>query len=248
MSNRNAILQKLRERFLLEQFIEAAEIKAQIVEQREAPDFVVQVNGRLVGIEVTELFVSQDSHGNTLQAQEAISSRIVAKAQELYQASGAPPAHITICFAPNCDFRNLNRNKVSQQLCNWASELKLSLWQRVDWRPDEPHDLLSDEISFIHALGVPCFSMAHWSVASAGWVAPLTSASLQARIDAKAERLRRYSTVTADVWLLVVADSMRPSSLIEAKPKFEIQTIVSPFSRTFFYRHPHIVLELGVAQ
>jgi hypothetical protein len=246
MGGRNAVRQKRRERFLLERFIEASGIEAQIVEQREAPDFVVQVEDRLVGIEVTGLFVSPGSHGGTLQAQEAISSRIVVKAQQLYQVIGAPPAHVIVCFVPDCDLRDLNRDNASRQLCDWVHALNLSPWQRVDWRPDESHGLLPDEISFIHALGVPTFSMAHWSVARAGWVAPLTTAPLQARIDAKAELLQRYCAVTAETWLLIVADSMNPSSLIEIRSDFDGRAVASPFGKTFFYQHPHTVLDLGM--
>ena len=80
MSNRNAIRQKQRERFLLEEFIKVSRIDAQIVEEREAPDFVVRTGGALVGVEVTELFISHETHGNTPQAHEAISSQIATKA------------------------------------------------------------------------------------------------------------------------------------------------------------------------
>jgi len=248
MSNRNAIRQKPRERFLLEEFIKVSSIDAQIVEEREAPDFVVRTGGALVGVEVTEIFISHETHGNTPQAHEAISSQIATKAQHLYQASGGPPAHVTFCFAPGRDLRHLERDKTSQMLCDHVRGMNLSLWQRVDWRPEECDSPLPDEISFVHALGVPSFDMAHWGVARAGWVAPLRLVQLQERIDAKANRLPTYQDVIAENWLLVIADAMKPSSLIEAKPDFDAQAVLSPFSRTFFYRHPSSFLELNVAK
>ena len=248
MSNRNAIRQKQRERFLLEEFIEVSRIDAQIVEEREAPDFVVRTGVALVGVEVTELFISHEMHGNTPQAHEAISSQIATKAQHLYQASGGPPAHVTVCFAPGRDLRRLNRDKTSQMLCDYVRGMNLSVWQRVDWRPGERASPLPDEISFVHALGVPNFGMAHWGVARAGWVAPLTPVTLQERIDAKSKRLPRYQDTIAENWLLVVADAMKPSSLIEAKPDFDAQAVQSPFSRTFFYRRPDSFLELSAAK
>ena len=81
MSNRTLHRQKARERFLLERFIDAAKLNAQIIEEREAPDFMVRVDDALVGVEVTELFISYDRQGSTPQAGEAISSLIAVKAQ-----------------------------------------------------------------------------------------------------------------------------------------------------------------------
>lgn len=248
MSNRTANRQKQRERFLLERFIDSSKFDAHIVEEREAPDFIVKADGALVGIEVTEFFISHDTHGNTPQAQEAISSQIAAKAQQLYQAAGGPPAHVTVCFGPGQDFRRLNRDKSAQVLCDYVRGLNLSLWQRVDWSPEEFDSPLPDEVSFVHALGVPGFDTAHWSVARAGWVASLTPIPLQERIDVKAKRLPKYQDVIAENWLLIVADATKPSSLIQVKSDFDVNAIQSPFSRTFFYRYPESFLELSSAR
>lgn len=238
--------QKLHERFLLECFIQASRIDAQIVEDREAPDFIVQVGKARVGVEVTELFIAPGGRGNTPQAQEAISSQIAVKAQHLYQAAGGPPAHVSLCFPPGRDLRGLNRDKTAQTLCDYVLSLNLSLWQRVDWRPEDFDSAVPDEISFIHALGVPSFDMAHWGVARAGWVAPLKHGQLQERIDEKAKRLSKYQDSVAENWLLVVADAMKPSSLIQAQSDFDACVVQSPFDRTFFYRHPDSFLELGI--
>ena len=248
MSNRTLHRQKVRERFLLERFIDAAKLNAQIIEEREAPDFIVRVDDALVGVEVTELFISHDRQCSTPQAGEAISSQIAVKAQRLYQAADGPPAHVTVCFGPKKNLRDLNRDKTAQMLCDYVLTLNLSLWQRINWRPEKLGDPLLNEFSFVHALGVPSFDMAHWAVARAGWVASLTPASLQDRIDAKVKRLPGYQVTIAENWLLIVADSMKPSSLIEARADFDTHSVSSPFGRTFFYRHPNSFLELGTSK
>lgn len=56
---------KERERFLIENFIRNANLDAKIIEEREAPDFILCVDGELVGVEVTELFIS-DAPGGIL--------------------------------------------------------------------------------------------------------------------------------------------------------------------------------------
>lgn len=248
MSSNPANLQKQRERFLLERFIAVSKLDAQIIDERETPDFIVRIGEALVGVEVTELFISHNVRGSTPQAQESISSQIVAKAQHLYQVAGGSPAHVTVCFWPMQDLRSLSRDETAQMLCDYVLGLNLCLWQRVDWRPEEEDGPLPDEISFVHALGIPNFDMAHWGVARAGWVAPLIAAPLQERIDAKAKRLSKYQDAIAENWLLIVADAMKPSSLIEAKADFDAKAVLSPFNRTFFYRHPDGFLELGSAR
>lgn len=248
MSNVCATHKKRRERFLLERFLETAGIAAQVVEEREAPDFLINTDDGLIGVEVSELFISHETHGNTPQAQEAISAQIAAKAQRLYQESGGSPAHVSLCFAPGRDLRHLNRDDTAHQLSNLVREMNLVPWQRINWRPYEPHAALPSEIAFVYALGVPDSKMAHWNVARAGWVAPLTLGPLQQRIDAKVKRLPIYRDSIQENWLLIVADAMKPSALIEVRHDFDPLALASTFSRTFFYRHPHDFIELGVAK
>jgi hypothetical protein len=171
MNMRAAHRQKQRERFLLEWFFEAAALPAEVTEEREAPDFIVRFEGRLIGIEVTELFTSHDISGNLLQAQESIATRIVSRAQKIYQASGAPPAYVSVCFGPGCDLRNLNRDYTANDLASFVQSLNLTERQRVDWRPKEFDGPLPYEIAFIHALGLPSFKFRHGPLGRCtGWL------------------------------------------------------------------------------
>ena len=247
MCKRTVHHRKQRELFLLERFIGSADLPAEIIEEREEPDFLIRIDGRSVGVEVTEFFISHDNNSNPMQVQESISSRIVSSAQQIYQTAGAPPAHVTICFAPGQDLRRLNRDETAKSLATFVQRLNLSEWQRIDWRPEELDDPLPYVVSFVHALGVPSFEMACWSVARAGWVAPLSASALQARIYKKAKRLPTYRCTVAENWLLIVADTMKPSQLIKAKDNFDPSSVSSPFVRTFFYTHPNnVVIELGL--
>lgn len=238
---------KQRERFLLEQFLDAADLHAEILEEREAPDFLIRYEGRLIGVEVTELFISESANLRSLQAQESISARIAARAHALYRESGAPPAHVSVCFGPGCDLRGLNRDRTAILLSTFVQDLNLTVWQRMDWRPKTLNGPLPLEISSLHVLGVPSHDMAHWSVAGAGWVAPLTESSLYPRIVEKAKRLPGYRAITRENWLLVVADRTKPSQLFDLGNNLNARAISSPFSRTFYYGYPEKpVIELGV--
>lgn len=239
---------KEHERFLLERFIETSGLRIEIEEdEREAPDFLVRFESRLIGVEVTELFISHDTPSKSLQAQESIAKRIVARAQHLYKESGGSPAHVSVCFGPGCDLRKLNREKTADTLATFMCSLNLATWQRFDWRPEEITSPIPYEITFINSLGVPSHEMSHWSVAQAGWAAPLKADTLQARIDEKAKRLPAYISIVSENWLLIVADRTQPSQLFNLNANLDTSSILNPFSRCYFYAHPvgHI-LQLGV--
>lgn len=236
---------KQHERFLLERFIEASGLAVQIVKEREEPDFLVRFEERLIGIEVTQLFVSHVANGPLPQAQESISDKIVCRARQIYEATGAPPAHVSVCFASGHELRQIDRDGTAKLLASFVSGLNLSAWERADWRPGYPGPL-PFEIAFVHALGVPASEMAHWTVARAGWVAPVSVDALQSRVDEKAARLPKYQESVEENWLLVVADGMKPSQLFEVRPEFEAHKVASPFARTYFYAHPdRAIVELG---
>lgn len=210
---------------------------AKIEEEREAPDFLIRVDGRLVGVEVSEIFISH-APGKSLQAQESISDRIVARARQRYDESGGAPAHVSICFLPGADLRRLNRDETAEALAKFACGLQLSPWQRFDYRPEEIDGPLPDHIAFIHALGVPSAEMAHWTVARAGWAAPLTTKVLLDRVEEKAKRLSAYQSVVPENWLLIVADRTRPSQLFDLDAELDASAVATPFSRAFFYGYP----------
>lgn len=240
------VRKKQHERFLLERFLNAAAIEAEIMEEREVPDFILRFKGRSIGMEVTQLFISHSPHEHLFQAQESITAKVVWRAQQIYQQSGGSPTHVSVCFAPGCTLRNLDRDRTANDLAAFVRNLDLHEWQHVDWRHEDFDGALPEEISFVHALGVPSFDMAHWSVARAGWAAPLTPEVLQSRLDEKAQRLPRYQDAINENWLLIVADATKPSGLFETSSQFDVCRLSSPFSRTFFYGHPsRAIIELG---
>ena len=237
---------KRRERFLLERFIEASALPAQVVEEREAPDFVVRFEGRSIGVELTELFVSHDANGRLPQAQERIATGIVSRAQQLYIASGARPMHVSLCFGPHSDLTRVDRHEFAGRLCRFVQGLKLQDWQRFVWHPHDGGESPPDAISYLQALAVPTHDVGLWTVARAGWVAPITTDVLQPRIDDKAKRLERYKVAVPETWLVVVADCTKPSQLFEVRSDFDPRAVSSPFTRTFYFGYPdRATVELG---
>lgn len=144
--------------------------------------------------------------------------------------------------------RNINRDQAAQSLCDFVLGMDIKLAELKEWRPEDEDDQvnISEEFSFIHVLGVPSFDFARWAVVRAGWVSPLKESDLQKRINEKAKKISSYQAAVQKMWLLVIADATKPSSQIKAKPDFTVDSIASPFQRTFFYRYPDSYMELCV--
>ena len=241
---------KQHERFLLDHFFQALRMTARIVEEREGPDFLVRLDGREIGVELTRLFVPHRTNTHPPQANESSSDRFVLHAQRLYQESAGPPVHVRVCFAPRCNLTALNRDgQKAATLSTFVRKLDLGPGQVVDCGPEEcDRAQLPKEISFVHALGVPDCGMARWVVARAGWAAPLTIEALQSRIDEKSKRLNQYKEVVAENWLIVVSDGTRPSQLFTTPSILDASQVSSPFSKTFYFGYPdRAIIELGAS-
>jgi hypothetical protein len=230
---------KARERFLLENFLRCAAIECSILEEREAPDFIVGLGDQQVGVEVTELFVPHDSPGAPLQAQESAADRIVNQARLIYERDGGQPAWVRVLFKLRHDLTRLNRAAAAQELALFVRDLEIQVGLNQEIRPGYPGSPFAEAIASIRVLGVPSNDMGHWTVPRVGWPFPIAPEPIQARIDDKALQLDSYREVVSTNWLVVVADATRPSQLFTARnPEFDATSIKSPFDRTFFFGYP----------
>jgi hypothetical protein len=91
--------------FLLERFFEASGLAAQIVKEHEEPDFLIRFEKRLIGIEVTQFFISTMPTGRFRKRKSRSPTRSFTEHAQLYEAAGAPPAHVSVCFASGHELR-----------------------------------------------------------------------------------------------------------------------------------------------
>jgi hypothetical protein len=243
------INKKLMERFFLERFLERLQMFPTKIECRECPDFLLHLEGRIVGVEVTLLHIRDSSPEPLAQAVESVTDRIVAEAQRLYIASGAPPAHVTVLFGSWIKPERMRRDLIANELVKLVQGMELETWERVVWRSNDEETSdppLLDTVDSVHALGVPEHRMAHWTVSRAGWVATLTPEHLQSGVSKKSAKIDAYQEAARENWLLIVADGRKPSQAFSVPPDFPTAEVSSPFAKTFFYRYPDgEVIEVG---
>ena len=236
-----------RERFLLEQFFEAANIAAIIQnEEGEAPDFIVEVDGKIIGVELTDLFILDGNHPNNLQASESLADRIIAEACSIYSSFNKPPLHVRVAFRPCANLKAVNRSDVSRAIAGIVVKRIPAPGARFRWYGNRETDSLANLVSSIHITGAHIDGRNRWVAVGAGWVATESQSVLQRRIDEKAALLESYRLRATTNWLLLVTGGTKPSQFIEPPLPQIARATFSPFERTFFFEpFRRIVIELG---
>jgi|GEM_PF-1913466 len=237
---------KKRERFLLDRFLELQGGSHASIQPLDppAPDFLIDLEGRKVGIELTELFIRsnrsearpQPEGEPLLQAAESATDLIVSKARKIYFDACNPPVLSTIVFS-NRITPDKRRDEIARLIADKIRRMNLQNSQVVNWRSSEDQNeerSLSESVTFIHTYRVPELRFARWTVARAGLVATLSPKHLQAVIDKKAKKIGVYKKCAEEIWLLIVADRTRPSQMFSIAPDFPSDSVSSPFTKTFY--------------
>jgi hypothetical protein len=237
---------KQHERFLLDRFLELRRISPSSIKPLDPPDFLIDLEGRKVGIEVTELFIRrnkseeppQPKREPLLQAVESITNLIVCKAREIYFAADNPHVCATIWFSDQITLDKTRVDQLAKDIANQIQSMNLQNPQVFRWSSSEAEidHPLSESVFLIHAQGVPDRRFAHWTVARPGVVAPLTRKHLQEAINEKAKKISVYKEKagTEEVWLLIFVDRTRPSQMLSVAPGFPLDSVSSPFTKTFY--------------
>jgi hypothetical protein len=175
---------KTRERTLLDAVLRHLEADA-AVEDRESPDFLIEIGSRIVGVDVTELYLP--SEGVKPQARESAIARIVAKAQQFYDQTDGPPLEVAVGFTSGLD-PQVRRDDLARQIVDIVCEMLMDPSDYLEWQPsgiDRRRLLLplNSIRAYRHREGVP----SHWTAPQAGWVGAVRPDFLQVAIDRKAE-------------------------------------------------------------
>ncbi len=223
---------KQHERFLLDRFLELQGISPTSVEPRDPPDFLIDLEGRKVGIEVTELFIRSRSKGHPrpegkpfLQDIESITNQIVSTARKIYFDAGNPLLMSTIWFSDRITLDKKKGDQIAELIAHQIQSMILQNSRAVAWRSSEAENEerpLSEWVDIIHTRRVPEYRdaqlkdrFAWWQVARPGWVATLSPERFQKVIDEvideKAKKISRYQKCagTGEIWLLMFVDRTR---------------------------------------
>jgi len=227
---------KQQERCFLDRVLSAAAIKPLSIVPAEPPDpdFILELDGRIVGVEMTSIYIPAIGNEPPLKAQEELTDRIVATAREQYQLRGSPPVDVQVLFHLGIDIRTVNRNKVAHALSALVATIPSDHPGRAHWENDYENTTL-DCIARVTALRTTDWTMAHWHVARSGWRADFPSDLLRQSIATKNKKLCRYRQTLKEVWLVIALEGNRPSQFFDIDSPPETSDLSSHFDRTFLY-------------
>jgi hypothetical protein len=240
---------KQHEKFLLDRFLEHQGITPTRIDPGESPDFLITLDGRTVGIEVTELFIKRCNsearrlpEDPLLQAIESITTRIVSKARKVYFDANNPHvlSHILFSNRVTPDIDKRKGDQIAKLIADQIQSMSRQDSEGAEWRSREDEkdeNPLSEWVIFISSWKVPDLRFARWSPTNntVGLVSTLTPERLQEEIDKKASRIDAYKKRAEEIWLLIVADRTRSSQKFSVMPDFPLDSISSPFAKTFYY-------------
>lgn len=229
-------MDKIRERAHLDRFIELfPHFPSGEIECNESPDFKIHSEDMLLGIEHTEMLQPGLPHGDSLQAQDNLTKRVVSKAKNLYQQIYSQPLLVEIFFNPNI--------KIKKQHVNYLAEIVFLLVSVQSIVPGTilflereigKVNYLRREIISISIYGRPIGTENIWHSISVGWIPEIIIDQLQEKISEKEDRLDTYHAKCSEVWLLIVSEYIRIPTSVDLSPSVLIHRFTTRFNRVFF--------------
>jgi hypothetical protein len=196
----------------------------------EKPDFTIQLKGKVLGIEHTQIFYEPDSNGIVLQRDENIKRKVMEVAEVRYKELNGPNQMISVHFNPSIKWENDRTNKLAYEL---VDAIKNNIGkEKLSYEDDIP-----DEIALIHMHKIEGLDFTGWSSPTSGWVAPITKEKISSKIQEKECKLNQYLDKVGEIWLLIVANGFAPSSLFHFDTLNLSEEYETSFDRVFVFEN-----------
>ena len=219
--------QKQRERRYLDLVIESADLSPSLIEQTEEPDFLLCLDSRTVGVEVTELYLPRDAGKMPTQALENEERIAVQIALDRAIENDIPS--------------QLIQTRLSRHGLNKKNRLKTAtaLYEYVAQNYAAPGEVKSGDSNLPpEIVNISMFgqreSSHQWNGACAGWVNSEFTSGFEAAIDKKESLRRQYLTRCEKCWLVIVATGEGGSSFIEWSNVLAMHEFQSGFDLVYF--------------
>ena len=205
------------------------------VEQGDRPDIrVVSSDGSTIGIEVTELLHSAQPNGDSLQAQESLSNRIVRRAQMLYEKLQREPVIASVHFDPAYNLHKADVPRLAKALEKLVGRNLPEVgemaeeqynWLNREYFPEEIHSIL------LHRFEGQAENF--WNAGGGTYVPALRPEELSSIVAKKSSRVGDYRKSCDKLWLLIVANGVTLASIWAIEREVVAKVNKGPFDRAF---------------
>jgi hypothetical protein len=224
------------ERICVERFLQAIGKVPTLIEDSEAPDFRVRFGDELVGIEVTKALRFGELGQNTPQAQASLRARVMAQARALYDATSAPPLHVSAAFLDHPPVTGSRVPQLAEAVADFihTRAAGFEVWQRDLIEPCE-YTVAIPEVYSLHFMRVPSPEDGLWAANGFGWCRAAEESDFESVISRKEKKTAGYRSAVPNVWLLVVVELFEAGELVTAPEAIAPFSIVTEFDRVFAF-------------
>ena len=227
-------IKKRGERYFLQEFLKLMpELTELSPIDSEAPDFLFDVAGARIGIEVTRCFLPSDQR---TRAVESYRERLARELQQEHRGSGLLPAHVSVHMHKETAFLTTSRREL----------LKRELLTFVSGRipPPGPHVEFDFEVlpQPLLELGVEDVWILNqeiepsWCFGYANSLPESCSSIIQDILNQKAPRIAKYRKKADKVWLLILSGTEGLHSIVHFDRDILSHEYSTDFDRVFLFR------------
>ena len=211
--------------------------------QQEPPDFVANLDGRRIAIEITRVHQDDDENGgSTLRAGESNREWVCREVAALIAKAGVKPLHVSISFAHD-ELNGKRRHSLAREIVGLilANNPNDSTLTELNWRDYEETGqygkVWPEELNGLTLLRCPWSTLHEVHGDDVGWMFESFVEHLQATVLRKGADQSGYAELYDETWLLIVAEGFGPSSFFSPGSETREHAYTSPFGRTFFFDH-----------
>lgn len=200
-----------------------------------APDFLIRTANGTLGIEHREVLKPEGGRRQHERAHEQRTDDVIAMAQELSNLWCLPLARVSVHFHSDVPDKRPDRLALARGLVQLVHDRMPEDrgHVRLEYMDFQGRQMRGVDVIFIHRDDRLTRS-GHWVATRAGFVVSDCVDLFQEAIDDKAHNFPAYIRHCDKCWLLLVADSMKPSASIHPDERSLGHKYRSPFARTYF--------------
>ncbi|HEX8708807.1 MAG TPA: hypothetical protein VF723_11235 [Pyrinomonadaceae bacterium] len=225
---------KQRERWQLETFRASySDFPPGNITPSEEPDFLIENDGKVIGIELTGIYRPPTADRLPMQASESLMNQVVERARAIYEESGGPALWVSVLFSSFPQLRKSQVSELAAKLARIVSDKNVKVGGSVrienDW---EDTDYFPEAFYTINIRHSASLTKGFWSVPTAAFIPQLAADDIQQTIDKKDTLCPTYRKKCQEAWLLIVYGSAL-SSTFEMPNDVREHEYRSNFDRVF---------------
>jgi|SRR5678816_2086276 hypothetical protein len=198
----------------------------------ERPDFLICVDGKTLGVEVTAFHPSEPDPVQSHRARLRTRQLAVEQARRAFRAAGGHALYVKVFFGTDRPLMHKRAYELGPLIADAIASVPLPK-SIHDGGVTVQHPFVPPEVVTIHIHGSVSATDELWQAARAECEVPISRDEIETVIARKAKRLQVIRQKCSEAWLLIVNDPFRVAAA-RLSPDARAFGFKSPFDRTLW--------------